>query len=312
MALIGLLVAPGCEYFGFSTGSARPATQPGDVRDSARALYFQGMQELVDGNFERAIQLFNDVSRSPSYVHYAALARLRIGDALYFQDRYEEGIEVYRSFVGQYESDPNTPYARYRVAVGYFARLPEEWFLTVPAHEIDQSMTREAVRELRGFLDLFPTSRFATDARQMLVEAERMLFDHEVFVADYYERDDHFRAVAWRLDEAVRRYPEIGMTPDIVWRVCEAYSAAGDTADAVRSLGLYLDRFPDPPHVGDAQARLDALRAELEGGPPPEAVPPEAAPPEAPAPPKSDESDDSEDGEGGPEGADEPEPETSD
>ena len=263
----------GCDMA--ATGASTRRISP---TESARNVYFAGMEELVDGNFTQSMELFNQVARSPRYVRHAALARLRLGDSLFFQERYEEAIEIYRSFTAQYGSDANLPYARFMIASAYFERIPSEWFLTPPAYEKDQSMTRQAVRELQGFLKTFPTSRFAPAAREKMAEARVMLLDHELYVAEYYDVDEHARAVAWRLDHAIKMYGATATTEENVWRMADAYALAAedatadedlvragkDRADAARSYALYLDKFPKGARRADARLRLDEIRRSLE------------------------------------------------
>ncbi|PKN57353.1 MAG: hypothetical protein CVU56_11520 [Deltaproteobacteria bacterium HGW-Deltaproteobacteria-14] len=237
---------------------------PEGIQDSARRSYYEGMGELVDGNYIAATQLFQDVARSPRYVRFAALAKLRIGDALYLQDRYQEATELYRSFASQYKSDPNLPYARFQVAACYYNRVPSEWFASPPAYEMDQSLTYQAEAELKGFLDTFPTSRFAPRARSMLGEVRQMLFEAELFAADFYERRDRWRAVAWRLDRAIDNYPELGLKEPLVWRMADAYARSGDEAQAAKAYGLYLKSFPEGEHKHEVKARMEKIRQRLD------------------------------------------------
>jgi outer membrane protein assembly factor BamD len=241
---------------------------PPSPQEQARHTYFKGMEDLVRGNYLQAVQLFNEVARSPRYVRYAALARLRIGDAFYLQDRFEEAIENYRIFVAQYGSDPNVPYARFRTAAAYHARMPTAWFATPPAWEMEQTMTLQAQRELQGFLGTFPTSRYAPRAREMLKDAEQMLLDRELYVARYYEKRQNWRATAWRLDGAVTTYPALATTPDVVWRMARAYTRAEEPGDAAKAYAMYLERFPDGPKRDAAKEALDGLRRDLENPPP--------------------------------------------
>ena len=53
----------------------------------AKASYLQGMEELADGNYTEAILIFQKVRRSPGYLRYVALSQLRIGDALFLQEK---------------------------------------------------------------------------------------------------------------------------------------------------------------------------------------------------------------------------------
>jgi outer membrane protein assembly factor BamD len=262
--LVGLALATaclaGCDAFSGTSQEDAASLTPADLSRSAREAYFEGMKDLVAANYTQATQRFEQVARGPRYVHYAALARLRAGDAAFYQESYEEAIRHYRAFATQYESDPNLPYARFRVAAAYHARIPSEWFLSVPSYEIDQTMGKEALRELKDFLATFPISRFMEDARAMKAEVEQLLFDHEIYVADFYEADDKWRAVAWRLDTAIQSYPSLALNPGLVWRLVRAFGAVEDRDGEMRSLALYLDKFPEGPHMDEARSRLDTLQ----------------------------------------------------
>jgi len=255
--LLGLAVTGG--------GCAGGDRVPSDgIQDSARRAYYEGMQELVDSNYIAATQLFQDVARSPRYVRYAALAKLRIADALFLQDRFQEATEIYRSFASQYKSDPNLPYARFRVAQCYYERLPSEWFASPPAFEMDQTVTTQAEAELKGFIDTFPLSRFAPEARQMLADTRRMLFDSELFAADFYAGRSRWRAVAWRLDRAIDTYPEFGLKEPLVWRMADAYAKSGDQSQAAKAYGLYLKSFPEGEHKDEVKAKMELIRQSLD------------------------------------------------
>lgn len=250
----------GCDLFSGASQTDEASLTAADLSRSAREAYFEGMKDLVAANYTQATQRFEQVARGPRYVRYAALARLRAGDSAFYQESYEEAIRHYRAFASQYESDPNLPYARFRVASAYHARIPTEWFLSVPNYEIDQTMGKEALRELKGFLATFPVSRFTADARAMKGEVEQLLFDHEMYVADFYEADAKWRAVAWRLDAAIASYPNLGLKAALVWRLAEAFGAVEDREGEMRALALYLDKFPEGPHMDEARSRLDALQ----------------------------------------------------
>ncbi len=261
-SLCAVLVLP--SLTGSGCAAQNKSLSTAEMDDTARRIYYEGVEELIDGNFVQATKLFNQVARSPRYVSYAALAKLRIGDALYIQDRYAEATEVYRAYMSQFKSDPNAPYGRFRIAASYYKRIPSEWFASPAAYEMDQTLTRQAEAELKGFLSMFPTSRFATEARQMLNDVRRMLFESELFAADFYENKKRWRAVAWRLDKAVDTYPEFGLNDALVWRMAKAYAAADEQADAARAYGLYLKNFPDGEHQAEAKAGLDAIRDALD------------------------------------------------
>jgi outer membrane protein assembly factor BamD len=260
-ALIAVaLTASACATSGMSL-DGRPVEKEGETpADTARRAYRRGMEELVSGNNNQAVKIFATVARSPRYIRHAALAKIRIGDAYYNDQRFEEAAEAYRSFVAQHGSDPNIPYARFRVASCYYRRVPSGLFIEPPDFERDQTATRSAVRELNSFIAAFPTSQFSTEARVMLVGAQEMLLSHQIYVADFYESRDKPRAVAWRLKHALETYPTAAETPALVWRMAAAYDKAEEQADAAQAYAMYITSFPEGPHIAEAKSRLEDIR----------------------------------------------------
>jgi outer membrane protein assembly factor BamD len=246
-------------------GCGAPQKKDLDPETTARLTYVEAMEELVAGNYIQATILFNKVTRAPRYVRYAALARLRLGDALYRQQRFEEAIQAYRSFVAQYGSDPNIPYARYKVAVCFAHRIPFEWFASPPAYEMDLTMTQQALNEFKSFVSTFPTSRYAAKARAKIDSLRNSLLAHELYVADYYTDREKWRAVAWRLHGAMDRYPDLAKTEPILFRMGEAYARAGDAEDAERTYVEYLEAFPKGARRGKVAERLETIRQTVPG-----------------------------------------------
>lgn len=237
---------------------------PDEIKDPARRAYYEGVARLKDGDYVKAAQILQVVAASPRHVKHAALAKLRLGDALFFQGRYAESAEVYRGFVGQYKTDPNLPYARYMVARSFHKRLPSDWFLIPPAYEMDQSITQQAEGELKSFLTTFPTSPFAPEVRKMLAETRGMLFAREMYAVDFYADRDKWQAVAWRLGDALQTYPELAMKDALVWRFVGAWDKVGDPGETAKALGMYLEHFPDGKHHGAAKERLEVMRKAIE------------------------------------------------
>lgn len=249
---------------GAQAAGAKPVVKPLNPQQSARAAYFDGMRDMVEANYSEAIEKFQKVARSPRYVKHGALAKVRIGDALFYSDRLDEAARAYKSFVAQHGSDPNVPYARFRIAECAFKDIPASMFIEPPPHEKDQSSTHRSVRELRGFLDTFPMSKFARKAKEMLDEASRMLMAHDLYVADFYESRDKPRAVAWRIEHIINAYPEVAKTKENIWRMAKSYEAAEDFSDAKRAYALYLATFPDAQRSSEIEKRIDEMQQKLD------------------------------------------------
>jgi outer membrane protein assembly factor BamD len=218
------------------------------------------MKELRSHNYARANVIFQLLARGPSYVRYSALAQLRLADARYFQGQYQQAVLRYSAFINQHPTNPNVPYARFRMAASYVMRMPSTFFLLPPSYESDLTMTRHAARELQRFLKNFPISRYAEKARKMLNRVRTLLCHHELYVARFYKSQKKLRAVAWRLDSAIKKYPKCARTEKNVWLMAASYAKSGAPVDAARSYAMYVELFPKGSHRKEAMARLEVIR----------------------------------------------------
>lgn len=231
------------------------------VSDRARDYYHAGMDELVSGNYTEAIQAFQVVLRAPGYVKYTSMARLRIADALFLQEKYDPAIENYRAFLKQYEGDVNAGYARYRIGHAYHAQVPSDWFLAPPSHERQQTFVRLAERELNRFVSLYPTHRLVADAQELLDDCQRKLYAHELYVAKFYRSREKPAGVVMRMERAFREYPELAATEDNYLMLAQAYAQTSRIGEAKFMYKAYLQRFPKGEFRDQATTSLGTLKS---------------------------------------------------
>ncbi len=138
---------------------ASAGPRPGDVsQDTARQLYAEGMEELVDKSYEAALIKFRKLAQFPLYMTYTKLAKIRLADTLFQDDRFLEAAEVYQEFASLYPQDPNVSYSRYMAARSLVSRMPANVTLFSPAVRLDMSRVLQARDALKAFLKSNPES----------------------------------------------------------------------------------------------------------------------------------------------------------
>lgn len=208
----------------------------GSYGENAKRDYDAAMESFEDDDCLTAEPAFRAIRSKYPYSSYAALAELREADCLSKQDKQAEAIQAYKRFARIRASHPEVPYARFRAAATRYEQIPEAWALSPPTHERDLQAVKDALRDLRKFLLDFPYDERTPEAQKMADAALKLLVEHELYVADFYLRDDEPAAAIVRLKALLKRYPGSGLE-------AEAMLLMGRTQLALRERSAAHDTF---------------------------------------------------------------------
>jgi outer membrane protein assembly factor BamD len=236
-----LAVAVGC---GGGTTESRGALH---YTEDAKRAYDKAMVAFEDHDWDTARTLFKEVKKKYSYSRYARLAELRLADADYESEKVAEAIQGYRSFVHDHRTDPEVPYARFRICKGLFDQVSEGGFLLPPLEERDQAVNVDAYKELSSFVKDYPLGKYAAQTGYMLTIATGRLMRHELYVAHYYLIRDEFEAAVWRAQYALRTYEGSGLEPEAMVLLGETYLKMHKPTDARSSFSQVLAKYPSSP-----------------------------------------------------------------
>jgi outer membrane protein assembly factor BamD len=248
-----LLVTAAC---GGGNGQTRRSLTYGE---DAQASYEHALEDLRAGRCLEAEPEFQRIRREFPFSRFAALAELRVADCKLDQGEYAEAASRYRQFTKNRPSHSQVPYARFREAESYFRQIPDEWFLSPPAHERDQGSTRTALTKLRGYVVSHPEDERVPEARRMIQQALDLLARHEMYVARFYARRGAHRAVVFRLTTLLHAYEGSGLEAEALLMLGKAYVELEEPAEARETFEELVRRFPDSEEGREAQRRLARL-----------------------------------------------------
>jgi outer membrane protein assembly factor BamD len=86
-----------------------------DESASAQELAWDGMDAYENGNYGKAIDKFQRLKDYYPFSKYAILAELKIADAHYQREEYEEAIFAYENFENLHPRNEATPYVIYQI-----------------------------------------------------------------------------------------------------------------------------------------------------------------------------------------------------
>ena len=235
---------------------ARPRVS---YRVSAKENFIKGKKAFEDEDYLEAIEYFKFVKNKFPYSSYATDADLLLADCHFGRDRYIEAADAYANFIKLHPKHDKVPYAMYRIGICYVERIPSDFFIFPPAHELDQKETKRAVRELERYLDRFPDDENAADAKKKLADCKRRLAERVHFVMAFNRKNDKHRGALWRAEQLLAEYPGSGFDEEALFVKAEALVALEETEKAQGALAELIARYPAGKYTDDAKDLLRGL-----------------------------------------------------
>jgi len=183
--------------------------------------------ERAEGLYEakkytEARQLFSFVYDSFPNDPLGHKAALRVADTYAVKTDVTNLTEArlrYRDFANRYPNDPDRDYALLMVGHTFSARKLRP--------DRDLSPIHEALGAYQQLANLYPNSRYASEAQDRMGGLEELLAEHEWLVATYYFRNKRWVGAKWRLEYIQENYP--------------GYTKIGQVNDRISAIQTKLD-----------------------------------------------------------------------
>ena len=173
---------------------------------SAKELALDGMDEFNSNNYKSAIEDFEKLKDWYPFSKYAILAELKIADAHYHLQEYEEAVFAYVEFENLHPRNEAIPYVVYQIGLSYFDQID-----TV---DRDQATALKAIETFKRLNKQFPDNEYRGMALQHINKCLKNLTGHEIYVGLFYYKNKHYQAALKRFKAVLSRYPDVGVHKD--------------------------------------------------------------------------------------------------
>jgi len=240
--LPGLLALSGCSWFGGGKDEREK------TRELAEQELYERAQELLDsGIYDLAIENLQLLESRFPFGRYATQAQLEIIYA-YYQGA-EEGAAVAAAerFLRLHPSHPHVDYAWYMKALANYSLKPGvlSRFVATDFSARDIDPARQSFFDFQQFLQRYPNSIYAADARVRMIHTKHALARHEMHVANYYISRRAFQAAINRAQNVLREYQGADSTADALAISVYSYQQIGETELAEQQLAILQKNFPE-------------------------------------------------------------------
>jgi outer membrane protein assembly factor BamD len=222
---------------------------------SAEELYAEGSAKLEKGGFrfwfidtrdhQGAIDTFQDIIDNYPYSDYATLAELRIADAYFDQELWEEALSYYRDFSELHPDHDRVPYTILRAALAYYHQ-------SRPANR-DQTATRQALKQLERLRNDYPRAAESEEADQLWRVLRTRLAESVMNIGDFYMDQSEYRSAADRFRSVLNEYPGLGLDAEALFKLGLCYREMNLEDEAARIFQVILENYEGSEVAAAAQ-----------------------------------------------------------
>jgi len=216
----------------------------------AETLYMKAMEFYRVNNYIDAFDAFQKCRTRYPISEWGIKAELKMADCLYYQKQYETAFTQYQEFTRLHPTYTNIDYAYYQMGMSYYNQIC--------SIDRDQSFTREAIKNFQQLLSTFPSSPYASSAREKIAECKKSLAEHVLYIGNFYYRTGAYDAALHRYMEALNDYRDYLQSPDLlIFQLGKLSLRLNRPNDARKQFVALLQEYPESPYAPLAETLLE-------------------------------------------------------
>lgn len=226
--------------------TACSAKQP--PRHSAEQYFQEGERFFEKHLYDDAITSWEKVRDTYYSPELNRLAELKIAEAYYLSEHYQEAATAYADFLKQHPKDARIATVMYQLGMSHFQQMLSA--------DRDQTATENALQVFTEFHRRFPNDQHTVEVAGLIRKCRDRLAEHEVYVGWFYQRTGKYQASIGRLEQALKKYPDYPGRDEAYFYLGRDYLKSGEKAKAKEIFNILFRQFPGSDYSDDAQDLL--------------------------------------------------------
>jgi outer membrane protein assembly factor BamD len=216
-----LFVAAVVVLAGCSSGQKKQDQILDELANLDKETIFERAELLYsEKEYQKARDLFAFVYDSFPNDPLGHKAALRVADTYSVKNDVTSLTEArlrYRDFANRYPNDPDRDYTLLMVGHTYSARKLRA--------DRDLSDIQQALGAYQQLVNLYPNSRYMSEAQDRMNDLSELLAQHEWHVAHFYMRNKRYLGALWRLENIRETYPNFSQIGTVNEKITEMETA---------------------------------------------------------------------------------------
>lgn len=172
---------------------------------SAEAIAYGALGNFNHGKYQKALKAFDELKNRFPFSQFSLLAELKTADCKYYLEDYAEAAVLYQDFIDNHPTNEAVPYVMFQIGMCHFKQID-----TI---DRDPAGAYASIQAFNKLLRSYPLSPYSDEARAKIRAAKTFLARHEMYVADFYIRREHYKEAEGRLKYLLTNYPDSAPAP---------------------------------------------------------------------------------------------------
>jgi outer membrane protein assembly factor BamD len=225
---------------------------------TALEMYLAAKRALDAGVWSTAADKYKALRSHYPFGHYTEQGYLELAYALYKLYQMEQAVTTVDRFIKNYPAHKNLDYAYYLKGLIYFDSDRGFMQRINPDSTADrnQDNIRNAFTAFKNFIDRYPESQYAPDARKRMVYLKNQLAAYEVQVGSYYLRRGAPIAAVNRAKFVLESFQDTPSVGNALALMVESYKKMEEPQLAEQSKQMLATNYPNHSYLADGELDL--------------------------------------------------------
>ena len=248
------LVSSGCRRHKYENPIGKDTKQPDKV------LFDRAVADIERGRYEVARITLQTLMNTYDTSEFLAKSKLAIADS-WFREGGSHGLAQaeaeYKDFILFYPTMEESAEAQEKVCKIHYKQMEKA--------DRDDKHAFKAEEECRNLLTLFPNSKFAPSAQQLLRNIQEVLGEKEMRVSEFYHDKGSHPAASNRFQALSDQFPLFSRVDQALWLLGDSYSKMGPRfkQKSTETYSRIVKDYPLSPYSDLAKKKLTAAEATI-------------------------------------------------
>ncbi|MEX0593337.1 MAG: outer membrane protein assembly factor BamD [Balneolaceae bacterium] len=234
--------------------------------DSLEVAYEKAYSLYEEERWRDAIQSFETVLSLGRGTSIGQDAQFYMAESYYNNNQFLLAADEYERYSGAHPNSPRREIADYKNALSYYQLSPR--------YNIDQTNSRRSIELFQLYLARYPNSSRVDEVSAMVDEMLDKLARKQYESAEFYMRNNQFRAATIYYELVIDRYPGSAWAERALVSQIDAFIQYADNSipdrrqeryeEALASYQTYLQLFPRGENRSRAEELYDIARERLQ------------------------------------------------